>query len=217
MFQLLRGLSYIHSRRILHRDLKPQNLLISYLGELKLADFGGFLKHVKLESCFSSTLFLRETCTPACSCNHAALAQWREIMLLQVTGFNCHYYILKLKFRTQEEMTARWVWPWLGCWFEYFLAIMQLHTQCLWKNGGEKKEKKRNEMQSAAVLWTEMLCWWARSQLRTTALIWNSKEVTVGQITTHGEQKSTKQPHQVKPRMKNQRLHWKQDSPKLDG
>uniref|UniRef100_A0A3B3IKZ6 Cyclin-dependent kinase 15 n=1 Tax=Oryzias latipes TaxID=8090 RepID=A0A3B3IKZ6_ORYLA len=40
MFQLLRGLCYIHSRRILHRDLKPQNLLISYLGELKLADFG---------------------------------------------------------------------------------------------------------------------------------------------------------------------------------
>ncbi|KAF7711136.1 cyclin-dependent kinase 15 isoform X1 [Silurus meridionalis] len=40
MFQLLRGLSYIHSRRILHRDLKPQNLLISYMGELKLADFG---------------------------------------------------------------------------------------------------------------------------------------------------------------------------------
>ncbi|XP_061760612.1 cyclin-dependent kinase 15 isoform X2 [Nerophis ophidion] len=40
MFQLLRGLAFIHSRRILHRDLKPQNLLISYLGELKLADFG---------------------------------------------------------------------------------------------------------------------------------------------------------------------------------
>lgn len=39
-FQLLRGLSYIHRRRVLHRDLKPQNLLISYLGELKLADFG---------------------------------------------------------------------------------------------------------------------------------------------------------------------------------
>ncbi|XP_004576986.2 cyclin-dependent kinase 15 isoform X2 [Ochotona princeps] len=40
MFQLLRGLAYIHQQHVLHRDLKPQNLLISHLGELKLADFG---------------------------------------------------------------------------------------------------------------------------------------------------------------------------------
>uniref|UniRef100_A0A0N5CG36 Protein kinase domain-containing protein n=1 Tax=Strongyloides papillosus TaxID=174720 RepID=A0A0N5CG36_STREA len=40
LFQLLRGLSYCHERKILHRDLKPQNLLISESGELKLADFG---------------------------------------------------------------------------------------------------------------------------------------------------------------------------------
>ncbi|XP_066991675.1 cyclin-dependent kinase 14 isoform X2 [Anabrus simplex] len=40
LFQLLRGLAYCHRRRVLHRDVKPQNLLISELGELKLADFG---------------------------------------------------------------------------------------------------------------------------------------------------------------------------------
>ena len=35
-FQMLRGLAYCHSRRVLHRDLKPQNLLINERGELKV-------------------------------------------------------------------------------------------------------------------------------------------------------------------------------------
>eukprot|EP01063_Lacrimia_lanifica_P014156 TRINITY_DN207_c0_g5_i1.p1 TRINITY_DN207_c0_g5~~TRINITY_DN207_c0_g5_i1.p1 ORF type:complete len:314 (+),score=143.30 TRINITY_DN207_c0_g5_i1:56-997(+) len=41
MKQLLQAISYCHNRNVLHRDLKPQNLLIRQAtGELKLADFG---------------------------------------------------------------------------------------------------------------------------------------------------------------------------------
>eukprot|EP00514_Thraustochytrium_sp_LLF1b_P003155 CAMPEP_0184509500 /NCGR_PEP_ID=MMETSP0198_2-20121128/1319_1 /TAXON_ID=1112570 /ORGANISM="Thraustochytrium sp., Strain LLF1b" /LENGTH=311 /DNA_ID=CAMNT_0026899339 /DNA_START=264 /DNA_END=1199 /DNA_ORIENTATION=+ len=40
LYQLLRGVAFCHSHRVLHRDLKPQNLLIDKTGQLKLADFG---------------------------------------------------------------------------------------------------------------------------------------------------------------------------------
>lgn len=40
LYQLLKGVQFFHERRVLHRDLKPQNLLINSKMELKLADFG---------------------------------------------------------------------------------------------------------------------------------------------------------------------------------
>jgi len=40
IYQVLRGLKYIHSANVLHRDLKPGNLLVNANCELKICDFG---------------------------------------------------------------------------------------------------------------------------------------------------------------------------------
>lgn len=40
MYQLLRGMLYVHSANIIHRDLKPSNILLNKNCDLKVCDFG---------------------------------------------------------------------------------------------------------------------------------------------------------------------------------
>lgn len=50
MYQLFRGLMYIHSLDICHRDIKPQNLLVNRKNyRLVICDFGSAKKLVKGE------------------------------------------------------------------------------------------------------------------------------------------------------------------------
>ncbi|KAI5829678.1 hypothetical protein K523DRAFT_363312 [Schizophyllum commune Tattone D] len=38
--QMLEGLAYLHSQNIVHRDVKPDNILLDHLGVIKFVDFG---------------------------------------------------------------------------------------------------------------------------------------------------------------------------------
>jgi len=40
LYQMFRGLKYIHSASVLHRDLKPSNLLVNANCDLSICDFG---------------------------------------------------------------------------------------------------------------------------------------------------------------------------------
>ena len=43
LYQILRGLKYIHSANVLHRDLKPSNLLLNTTCDLKVNNFAYFI------------------------------------------------------------------------------------------------------------------------------------------------------------------------------
>ncbi|EJW88763.1 CMGC/CDK/CDK4 protein kinase [Wuchereria bancrofti] len=52
-FKILMGLDFLHSNHVIHRDLKPQNILINRDQTIKIADFG-LARYYSMQSSFTT-------------------------------------------------------------------------------------------------------------------------------------------------------------------
>jgi len=111
LYQLLTGVAYCHHHRVLHRDLKPPNLLINREGQLKLADFGlarAFGIPVRSYTHEVVTLWYRapdvllgsrKYSTPvdiwSVGCIFAEMANGRYVTFYLMDGYNMKHWTLK--------------------------------------------------------------------------------------------------------------------------
>ena len=77
LYQILRGLKYIHSANILHRDLKPSNLLVKSNCDLAICDFGAALSPLCSFRTILSPLFHRHSIELLCRIG-AWCPQWKN-------------------------------------------------------------------------------------------------------------------------------------------
>ena len=78
--QLVQALHYLHSNRVMHRDMKPQNVLLDANNRVMLCDFGfarAMSQHTTVRVCVS----LWCECTCACARARVRARMWSCVVM----------------------------------------------------------------------------------------------------------------------------------------
>jgi len=106
------GLAYLHSQRICHSDIKPENILIGKDGVLKLADFGlsKFLREGQSRRIFDNKEGTPAFQAPEClndSDDHKFSLFPTDVWALGVTVYQLKYGKLPFFSRDEEDLTKK--------------------------------------------------------------------------------------------------------------
>jgi len=109
---MVAGLAYLHSQRICHSDIKPENILIGKDGFLKLADFGlsKFLREGQSRRIFDNKEGTPAFQAPEClndSDDHKFSLFPTDVWALGVTIYQLKYGELPFISRDEEDLTKK--------------------------------------------------------------------------------------------------------------
>ncbi|KAF7635334.1 Mitogen-activated protein kinase [Meloidogyne graminicola] len=119
VYQILRGLKYLHSANVLHRDIKPGNLLVNSNCMLKICDFG----LARIWERKNSMNMTHEVVTQyyrapelLMGCRSKVVCKIVKLNVLRFTNLTRYKFKILLKIQKTKYSTAVDVWS-VGCIF----------------------------------------------------------------------------------------------------